>query len=169
MDAQARARAPRQQAAEKYRPDDVRLLLVAEAPPASLDRYFYFDDVRQQDSLFRYVVQAVLTEAPTRTAKATQLMHLRNRGAFLIDLKPDPKLGDEPLDPYVPDLVARAVAQDPKHVITIKANVCDSCQEPLRAAGLDVVDERIPFPGSGPQRRFIDGMSRALGSIGWTS
>ena len=99
MDAQAPARPLRHQAAEKHRPDDVRLLLVAEAPPASLDRYFYFDDVRQQDSLFFYVVQAVLAEVPTRTAKATQLMRLRHWGVFVIDLKPDPKLGDEPLDP----------------------------------------------------------------------
>lgn len=40
---------------------------------------------------------------------------------------------------------------------------------PLRAAGLDVADERVPFPGSGQQRRFIDGMARALRAVGWTS
>ena len=48
------ARRRRDRAARKYRPKQVELLLVAEAPPAALDRYFYFEDVREQDSLFRY-------------------------------------------------------------------------------------------------------------------
>jgi hypothetical protein len=169
MDAEATARRRRKQAAERYRPDDVCLLLVAEAPPSALARYFYFEDVREQDSLFRYVVETVLGEEPSRTGKAAQLSRLRDRGVFLIDLKTDPKVDDEPLDAHVPDLVRRAVALEPKHVITIKANVCDLCQGPLRAAGLDVMDERIPFPGSGQQRRFVDGMTRALRAIGWAS
>ena len=146
----------------------VRLLLVAEAPPSDLERYFYFEEVRQQDSLFRYVVQTVLDEPPSRPDKAAHIEQLRAAGVFLIDLKTDPKVRDEPLDAHVPDLVARAAAHRPQHVITIKANVCDLCQVPLRAAGLDVVDERIPFPGSGQQRRFVEGMARALHAIGWT-
>ncbi len=67
----------------------------------------------------------------------------------------------------MPDLVARAVALAPRHVITIKANVCDLTQQPLQAADLHVVDQRVPFPGSGQQRRFLDAMRAALDSIGW--
>jgi hypothetical protein len=77
-----------------------------------------------------------------------------DRGVFLIDLKSEPKLPGEALEAYVPDLVARAISLRPSHVIAIKANVCDMTQQPLRAAGLHVVDQRIPFPGSGQQRRF---------------
>ena len=54
------ARARRETEAFRYKPDRIDLLLVAEAPPASLDRYFYFDDVSEQDSLFRYVCRGVL-------------------------------------------------------------------------------------------------------------
>jgi hypothetical protein len=43
----------RARAARRYRPEKVDLLLVAEAPPSALDRYFYFEDVSEQDSLFR--------------------------------------------------------------------------------------------------------------------
>lgn len=89
MDAQAVACRRRQQAAERYRPGSVRLLLVAEAPPSDLERYFYFEDVREQDSLFRYVVQAVFDEPPSRAAKAAELGRLREAGVFLIDLKTD--------------------------------------------------------------------------------
>ena len=169
MDVQAAARRRRREAADRYRPDFVRLLLIAEAPPSDLERYFYFEHICKQDNLFRYVVQTVLDEPPARAAKAAQLARLREAGVFLIDLKTDPKVTDEPLDAHVPELVARAIALKPNHVITIKANVCDLCQEPLRAAGLDVADERVPFPGSGQQRRFIDGMARALRAAGWTS
>lgn len=168
MNAHADARHRRRHAAEKYQPHDVRVLLVAEAPPAKLERYFYFEAVREHDSLLRHVVQTMLSEAPSRTDKAAQLGRLRDRGIFLIDLKPDPKGGDDDLAAYVPDLVSRAVALNPEHVITIKANVCDLCQEPLRTAGLAVVAERVPFPGSGQQGRVVDAMSRALRSIGWT-
>lgn len=169
MSAAAAARRRRREAAERYRPERICLLLVAEAPPSALGRYFYFEDVREQDSLFRYIVESVLGRSPSRVDKAHQLSQLRDRGVFLTDLKTEPKVGDERLDADVPDLVSRVVALKPDHVITIKANVCDLCQGPLRAAGLNVIDERIPFPGSGQQRRFVESMSRALDSIGWTS
>ncbi|MDQ3676630.1 MAG: hypothetical protein M3401_07475, partial [Actinomycetota bacterium] len=76
-----------------------------------------------------------------------QLVRLRNRGVFVIDLKPDPKLGDEPLDPYVPDLIARAVAHDPKHVFTIKAT------GPLTGDGPGCGRLRTEFPPAEESRR----------------
>jgi len=161
------ARRRRDAAAARYKPKKVELLLVAEAPPAALDRYFYFEHVPDQDSLFRHVVRAVLATAPSRSAKRDQLRSLTDRGVFLIDLKSEPKLPGEALEAYVPDLVARAISLRPSHVIAIKANVCDMTQQPLRAAGLHVVDQRIPFPGSGQQRRFLETMGVALDSIGW--
>jgi hypothetical protein len=150
------ARQRREAAAAKYRPHSVRLLLIAEAPPSALDRYFYFADVRAQDSLFRHVARAVLGVEPSRSGKAAQLQQLADAGVFLIDLKTDPKSASESLERFVPDLVARALALEPDYVITIKANVCDLAQQPLRSAGLRVVNERVPFPGSGQQRRFLE-------------
>lgn len=163
------ARRRRDAAAAKYKPGRVDLLLVAEAPPSSLDRYFYFEDVPDHDSLFRHVVRAVLGLQPSRFEKPAQLQRLAARGVFLIDLKPEPKVPGETLDAYVPDLVARAAELGPDHVITIKANVCDLAQQPLRDAGLNVINERVPFPGSGQQQRFLDRMAAALDSIGWTA
>jgi hypothetical protein len=49
----------------------------------------------------------------------------------------------------------------------IKANVCDLAAEPLRAAGLKVSHERVPFPGSGQQRNFEAAMKRPLEAIHW--
>lgn len=167
MTTATQARRRRDAAAAKFKPEPIELLLVAEAPPSSLDRYFYFEDVRDQDSLFRHVVRATLAIEPSRTKKASELQQLADRGVFLIDLKPEPKSPGETLEAYVPDLAIRAAALNPRHVLTIKANVCDLAQQPLRAAGLQVVDQRVPFPGSGQQRRFLEAMASALDSIHW--
>ena len=43
----------------KYRPDRVKYLLIAEAPPDNINRFFYYDDVREHDYLFLGVAQAL--------------------------------------------------------------------------------------------------------------
>jgi hypothetical protein len=160
-DQRLRARRRRERAARKYRPDDIKLLLVAEAPPAALDRYFYFEDVPQHDSLFRYVARSILETEPTRANKAELLARLRDKGVFLIDLKRDPVQG-ESLATAVPDLLRRIRKLNPQKIIVIKASVYDVVHRTLGQAGLPIVDERVPFPGSGQQRRFEVAFARAL-------
>src|SRR5688500_11017084 len=89
-------RGRRAEAARRYQPDQVELLLVAEAPPSAPERYFYFEDVREQDSLFRYVARGILKREPTRQNKPQLLGELRDCGVFLVDLKLDP-VGSGPL------------------------------------------------------------------------
>jgi hypothetical protein len=159
------ARAGRSEAARKYRPAKVKLLLVAEAPPTALDRYFYFEDVTEQDSLFRYIAREITGVKPTRENKAELLGKLQDQGVFLIDLKPDPADGT-PLSSYVDDLVERCEELKPEKIILIKATVYDAVYDALASAGLPVVDERIPFPGSGQQRNFEKAFRRALANEG---
>jgi hypothetical protein len=149
------ARQRRYRAARRFRPVTVRLLLVAEAPPASLDRYFYFTDVRAHDSLFRHVASEILGREPSRENKAEILRLLRDAGVFLIDLKLDPTDGS-PLASHVPSLIRRVRRLQPHKIILIKATVYDAAYRPLRDAGFPVADVRVPFPGSGQQARFRD-------------
>jgi hypothetical protein len=142
-------------------PEPVKLLLVAEASPAALDRYFYFADVQVQDSLFRYVVRGVLGEEPDRQTKKAFLMALQAKGVFLIDLKPDPVDGSN-LSDYVPGLIRRARKLDPQRIILIKATVHDAAYGRLLEAEMPVINERIPFPGSGRQTEFGTAFARAL-------
>jgi len=150
-------------AAAKYKPDIVELLLVAEAPPAALERYFYFENVSDHDSLFRYVVKGIFETTPGRADKASWLARLKDKGVFLIDLMPDPvttlKHGS-----FVEGLVKRCLEINPKKIILIKAPVFDAAFHPLRKAGLPVSDVRVPFPGSGQQKKFEVAFARALGS-----
>jgi hypothetical protein len=155
------ARARRRAAAERFRPNQIDLLLVAEAPPSALDRYFYFLDVRDKDSLFRYVVRGILNREPTRSGKADFLAELRNRGVFLIDLSEDP-LGAAPLSSFVPSLIERCRTLNPKRIILIKTTVFDAAHHALKGAGLPVVPQRIPFPGSGQQKNFETAFATAL-------
>ena len=47
-------------ASQKYRPAAVRILFIAEAPPAhDSERFFYFTDVRHQDTLFLETMKAL--------------------------------------------------------------------------------------------------------------
>jgi hypothetical protein len=156
-------RTRRREAAERYKPDSVDVLLVAEAPPGAPDRYFYFEDVQAQDSLFRYVARSILDEEPTRENKRELLAKLRDRGVFLIDLKEDP-LDGSPLAARVGSLLARCRALDPRAIILIKATVYDEAFGFMKRAGLPAIDERIPFPGSGQQRNFEEAFAKALES-----
>ena len=151
-------REARAAAAARWKPADVRCLLVAEAPPEKPDRYFYFEHVATQDSLFRHVAQVILGDPGTRADKPDRLAALRGRGVFLIDLSLDPlpKTGQKSvLNAAVPGLIDRCRALDPAHIILIKATVHDAAYQPLGHAGLPVNSARIPFPGSGQQQRFL--------------
>jgi hypothetical protein len=155
------ARKRREAAAARHRPSEVDLLLVAEAPPSALDRYFYFEDVREHDSLFRYVARMITGEEPSRSNKADLLTQLRHSGVFLIDLKQEPVDGS-PLASEVDGLIDRIHDLHPRAIVLIKSSVYDAAFHRLQQAGLPVIDERVPFPGSGQQRRFEETFARAL-------
>jgi hypothetical protein len=160
------ARERRRAAAERYRPEEIDLLLVAEAPPSALDRYFYFEDVLTHDSLFRHVVEGVMGEKPSRD-KAPYLEELQARGIFLTHVCEDPFSSRRDVLPgCIPGLVERCRALGPRHVILVGAATYDQAYDALVAAGLPVVDVRLPYPGSGQQRRFLEGFALALRAAG---
>jgi hypothetical protein len=151
-------------AAARYRPAKVRLLIVAEAPPCDVNRYFYFEEVDRHDWLFRYVWEGLTGEKPGREEKASHLAALRDRGVLMIDLHEEnvsqPTMAQ--LEPQVAGLVERCRKLKPERIVLVKSIVHDAAFEALRDAGLPVVDERIPFPASGQQRKFLEGFKRAV-------
>lgn len=155
-----RARWRRERWARTFRPESIDLLIVAEAPPESLDRYFYFPHVWTQDALFRYVIRAILRVEPSREIKRELLERLRESGVFLVDVSPDPLCGRK-LNPLVPGLIRRIRRLKPKKIILLKANVYDVCFAPLLGARLPVVDARIRFPGRRWQGEFVHAFRRA--------
>ena len=133
----------------------MQTLLVSEAPPSSLDRYFYFLDVGIHDALFRHVVEAAFGERPSRD-KLPWLDALKSAGYFLIHVSPDPFDDRDVLRPLVPALARRCKDLDPERIVLIGARLYDLAYDALQRAGLPVVDVRLPIPGSGQQRRFLE-------------
>jgi hypothetical protein len=158
---QARAaRRRRERWAQRYRPREIDLLLLAEGPPAALDRYFYFPDVPSHDSLFREVAAELVGGPRTRLDKGEQLNALKERGVFLIDAVQMP-VADE-LAVNIPRLASRIRRLQPRRIVIVKAPVFDRVYLPLEERGLPVINVRIPFPGSGQQARFREAFRRAL-------
>lgn len=81
-------------AREKYRPAHVKVLFIAEAPPCSDDRFFYFDDVQTGDSLFLHIIREVFPELQSedtksiRSRKEELLYRFMEEGYFLEDSVP---------------------------------------------------------------------------------
>lgn len=165
MDARHRAaRRRRERWARAFRPEAVDLLIVAHAPPESLDRYFYFPNVPRQDSLFREVARAVLKAEPEREDKRALLRKLREAGVHLIDVSLEPLPEGSELAPLIPGLLRRIRRLDPQRIVLVKADVYDEAFDAIRDAGLPVIDARIPFPGSGRQQEFRVAFARAMKS-----
>ena len=164
MTVEERARRRRREAAARFRPARIDTLLVSEAPPSALDRFFYFEDVTTHDSLFRHVVEGVLGEKPTRD-KAPYLDEMRGRGWFLMHMSEDPFRDRAVLPPLLPDLIARCEELAPRRIVVIGAPLYDLVHPPLRAAGLPVVGVRLPYPGSGQQRRFLEGFRAVVQEV----
>ncbi|MCR8669583.1 hypothetical protein [Agrococcus sp. HG114] len=162
---------------ERWRPERVRLLLVAESPPAvdgGQRRYFYDDDLLKEDGLFREVAKGLCNAGSLRSgagAKVPWLGALRDAGVFLIDLSPVPvnRLGanrNRTLASSVADCTARAVALGPEGVILVKRSVHELLADPFKAASLPLLhEEPVPFPGSGQQRRFQERFAAAVAAL----
>ena len=170
----SRARASRRRrwrAARKFRPAEIKLLLVAKAPPPAPkpgkpERYFYYPDVGEHDSLFVEVAEALLGSRPSRSSKREVLGQLRDAGVFLIDMRLDPDDGGA-LDRHIPSLITRCRRLKAQDIILISTSVYDAAFRRLAEVGLPAVDARVDFPGNGRQRDFRRKFPPALQSIGW--
>ncbi|MGH7242735.1 MAG: hypothetical protein ACREJD_04900 [Phycisphaerales bacterium] len=157
----------REEAAERYRPTHVRLLLLAEAPPCDTSRYFYFEDIPNHDWLYVYVCRGLFGDveiADLRARKGAYLKTLCENGVFMIDVAPDgmssPTLAQ--LKPFVADAAERCNALNPDSVILIKSSVYDVAFDALKAAKVRAIDVRMPFPASGQQPAFLRLFASAL-------
>ncbi|RYZ57558.1 MAG: hypothetical protein EOO14_10835, partial [Chitinophagaceae bacterium] len=85
-------------ARNKYKPRRIETLLIAEAPPDSLDRFFYFEDVKRQDSLFLEIMgvlypdqkQRYLASGRDTAVKEELLETFKEDGFWLLDLSEVP-------------------------------------------------------------------------------
>jgi hypothetical protein len=168
----------RERARERYRPQRVEVLFVAEAPPLAADRFFYFEKVAAHDWLFLGLMRWLYEEArdlqteELRERKGDFLSRFSEDGYFLIDAidQPIPKgcAVTERLRRIregAPELVMKLarVASPMTPVVLISGSVFRECHGPLKAAGVNVLNtEAIDFPSMGHQRDFARKLGRLL-------
>jgi hypothetical protein len=120
-------------AAKKYKPARTRLLFIAEAPPLSLDRYFYFESVERGDSLWIALMEA-LYESDWRVTKEERrqkpdwLRRFQNDDCLLIDSVKEPICGSQKqriaqINRAAGDLLKEVESIRPKAIVLIKATV----------------------------------------------
>lgn len=175
------SRRARRNAQEKYRPQKIRYLLIAESPPSDPSRYFYFENVKARDALFLETMKALYpsrwdTAANLRRQKKQFLDRFRDDGFYLLDAVEVP-LGRKTsrqkvaeIRGNIPDLIRRvhALIDLDTPIALISAPVFQVCDKALRARGYAVAnDEMIDFPSSGRQKAFRAKFAKVLGSLGW--
>ncbi len=167
-------------ARSRYMHGKIKYVLVAEAPPDSLDRFFYYENVRQHDYLYLGIAQALypdlknkfLTSGRKSEIKKTILEKFQRDGFYFLDLSELPlSLMNRSLESQVPSFLEKLkpFVYEETRIILIKANVYDILfPEFLNRGFNNVIDVRIPFPGQGGQKRFQMEFGRAMELTGYT-
>jgi hypothetical protein len=164
-------------AREAYKPDNIKCLLVAEAPPDAVERFFYYHDVKVADYLFLGVSGCLypelkldyLNSGRSSVLKEKILRQFQEDGFYLIDLCELP-ISLEPISQqHIQQVVPRiqALRNEGTKIILIKANVYDICYPTLfQALGKGVLNSKIPFPSTGNQLRFHKAFKTAIEQAG---
>ena len=154
-------------ARNKYRPDKISLLLIAESPPSS-GGYFYLEKTIGKDHLFRETMKALELWPYDRPMakgcdKRPMLKQFRSLGFFLIDtceLPVDnlrPKQRRISIVQGASTLPKRVKGLDPMRILIVKKTVFNPVKRVLSDAGFGerILNTRpLPFPSHGNQRKF---------------
>jgi len=158
-----------QKASEKYKPDEINILFIAESPPSRDKmgelRYFYFDDIYKGDVLLRSIMDSLFPDIYERykVDKRYLLKTLTKHGIFLIDAceypidKESNKDRDYLIEKEHQHLISRLkkLADTKTKIILIKKNVYNILFERLRNEGYNVINtEHLDFPSHGNQKKF---------------
>lgn len=167
-------------ARHKYKPTQIEYLLVAETPPKSdSNRFFYFENVEKQDSLFLETMKLLypsetefIETKQIRRRKKEFLKKFCSDGFYLIDSLDEPfekrysstekirliKLGQNNLIAKIKNLLSENTK-----VILIALPVYKANYKFLKGQGIPVINkESIDFPGSGGQKKYKEKMNRIL-------
>lgn len=164
----------------KFKPEIIKFLFIAETPPKSdSNRFFYFENVEKQDSLFLETMKALypletqnVETREIRRRKEEFLNSFKNDGFYLVDSL------DKPFDEkYSSDKKIRLIKEgqyrllekikplisiDTK-VILIAAPVYRANFQYLKENGIPVINnELIDFPGSGGQKKFREKLRKVI-------
>jgi hypothetical protein len=180
------------EAMERYRPRRVRMLFIAEAPPAyRFHRLFYFTDVREMDTLFLETMKTLYpvevgfhngrflpghTAKAMRGRKAELLVRFQSDGYFLTDAyerpMPEGASANEKAAlmraslPHLIEKVWQLSASRRLPIVLIGKITYKVCIAALRHEGIRVLNTAaIDHPGRGGQLRFREGLAQTVSVV----
>lgn len=160
---------------EKYRPQHIKILLIAESQPPKPEiggsRHFYrTDKIRPDDRLFVNTIRALYPEAIDSSQedlekdKEQWLQRFMKDGWYMIESletslehEVTKKQRQELIKEHLPRLLERVskLAEKNTKIILVKSNVFDVATEPLKAKGFTVLNtELLDYPGRFNQRAY---------------
>jgi hypothetical protein len=168
---------------EKYRPEHISYLFIAESPPPAPDiqssrQFYYADRIRKDDRLFVNTIKAIypqtaeIPEAELEAEKEQWLRRFQQDGFYMIEALEDSqehevtkKQRQARIQAVVPRLIERVgkLAAGDTKIILIKSNVFDVAATPLRDAGFNVLNtELVDYPGHFNQRAYREKLAGLL-------
>ncbi|MGA7523639.1 MAG: hypothetical protein WBW84_14395 [Acidobacteriaceae bacterium] len=176
----------------RYKPATIRVLFIAEAPPAfRFNRLFYFEELRDGDTLFLEMMKtlygcavgftgngfsSVSSAAEIRNRKSELLARFMREGYFLIDASEEP-MPDQAsssrklarLRASLPRLMVRlekfGVGKNTP-IVLIGGVTYAACAQPLWNLGFNLINtEMIDHPARGGQLRFREKLRHTLQRI----
>jgi len=167
-----------------YRPDHVKVLLIAESPPppsrVASSRHFYrSDEIRRDDYLFANTIKAMYPEAATKVEseleqdKEQWLRRFQADGFYMVealDNSLEHAVTKQERQDFIaqnlPDLLQKVskLADKSTKIILIKSNVFVVAAEPLRQAGFTVLNtELLDYPGRFNQKAYREKLAKLIG------
>ncbi|MCL4536816.1 MAG: hypothetical protein M1610_04405 [Nitrospirae bacterium] len=165
---------------EKYRPDKIQYLLIAESPPICENdqvRFFYNPDQEKWDFMFKSIMDCVFPDFKAsykRGDKHHYLQRFKNKGFYMIDATDIPinnltekkrsELIESESESKIKE-IEKIISKDTP-ILLIKKNIFLIFYRKLNDLGYNVVhDEFLPFPSSGHQSKFKDKFKRYLENV----
>jgi hypothetical protein len=153
---------------ERYKPERIEVLFVAESPPESSDdevRFFYNSKQERWNHMYRAVMKAVFPEFEYCPGeKDNWLRKFKQHGYYLIDATDRPVNRvtsaerryelDAAVKPKLSEIKRLVSPSTP--IVLVKKNIFSAFNRPLRDAGYNVIHESfLPFPSHGHQKDFV--------------
>jgi hypothetical protein len=156
----------------RYEPERIRLVIIAESPPAS-GLYFYDETGAPSEPLFAAPMKQLDPSQPRRATKEVGLREFQRRGWLLVDATYEPvnKLGRSSVAgvierdyPLLRDDLVTLTPDRSVPLVLIKKNICKALEPKLTRDGFRVLNRGcvIYFPASGRQKEFHEQFSAII-------
>lgn len=167
----------RKNAQDKYRPENVEVLIIAEAPPAD-ERYFYYEDVSSHDHLFINTIRAIYSEYEKvrtneiREQKTMLLKRFKQDKFFVIDAV------EQRIPSKTKELTRINLIRDNEKYLKerisklngnficfiVKKSVYAGLSNEFKSSLVLPYNTYLPFPSNGHQKTYRDRLKMALRS-----